>query len=347
MRLEDLDGAPWRSPDMAARVLERKFAYAFAARGAGVIEWAWNINPYQPIDNESVIGLIRPDGTAKPELCALTENAAFFAEAAPYLDDFEPDEVVLLLPHARLFLGRPHGIDATKVIVRLLAERFGVVPTALSDLRVREPQLLGRRLVIVPSPEVLDERAASALVAATRAGTKVLVTGAIEGDSYGELPPSLEALGLVGPTRALAMHERSRWSPEEPLAFEGLMTENVRRSLSPELSSFDGNVWHEPLPLELARQREPVVRLLEAALRSAGVVTQPSSVPVAARVLRAPRAALVVCVNETPDEARRRVLIDDLVLHVPVRAFGARLALIEPGTGRVLAATPGDPITRG
>jgi hypothetical protein len=347
MRLEDLDGAPWRSPEMAARVLERKFAYAFAALGAGVIEWAWNINPYQPIDNESVIGLIRPDGTAKPGLAALTESAAFFAEAAPWLDDFEPDEVVLLLPHARLFLGRPHGIDATRVVVRVLAERFGVVPTALSDLRVHERQLIGRRLVIVPSAEVLDERAASALLAAARAGTKVLVTGAIEGDSYGELPPSLEALGLVGPSRALAMHERSRWSPEEPLAFEGLMTENIRRSLGAELSSFDGNVWHEPLPLELARQREPLVRLLEAALRSASVSTQPSSVPVAARVLRAPRAALVVCVNETPDDARRRVLIDELVLHVPVRAFGGRLALIEAGTGRVIAATPGAPVARG
>jgi hypothetical protein len=254
---------------------------------------------------------------------------------------------VLLLPHARLFLGRPHGIDATKVVVRILAERFGVVPTALSDLRVQEQQLLGRRLVIVPSPEVLDERAASVLLAAARAGTKVLITGAVEGDSYGQLPSALEALGVVGPSRALAMHERSRWSPEEPLAFEGLMTENLRRGLNPELSSFDGNVWHEPLPLELARQREPLARLLEAALRSAGVPTQPSSVPVAARVLRAPRAALVVCVNETPDDTRRRVIVDDLVLSVPVRAFGGRMALIEPGTGRVLAATPGDAIGRG
>ena len=347
MRLEDIDGSPWRSPEMAARVLERKVAYAFAARGAGVIEWAWNINPYQPIDNESVIGLIRPDGTAKPELAALTECAAFFAEAAPLLDDFEPDPVVLLLPHARQFLGRPHGLDATKVVVRVLAERFGVVPSALSDLRVLERHLIGRRLVIVPSAEVLDERAASALLAAARGGTKLLVTGAIVGDSYGNVPPALEQLGLLGPSRALAMHERSRWSPEEPLAFEGLMTENIRRSNNPELSSFDGNVWHEPLPLELARQREPLARLLDAALRSAGVPTQPSRVPVAARVLYAPRAALVVCVNETPDEAQRRVVVDERAFEVPVRAYGARLALIERETGRIRAATPGGAITRG
>ena len=80
MRLEDLDGNPWRTPEAAARLLERKVAYAFASRGAGVVQWAWNINPYQPIDNESVIGLFRPDGTAKPELRALTDLARVLRE---------------------------------------------------------------------------------------------------------------------------------------------------------------------------------------------------------------------------------------------------------------------------
>ena len=81
MRLEDTDGNPWRTPEAAARLLERKLAYAFAARGAGVVQWAWNINPYQPIDNESVIGLFRPDGTAKPELRALRELASFLEQS--------------------------------------------------------------------------------------------------------------------------------------------------------------------------------------------------------------------------------------------------------------------------
>ncbi|HEY7516018.1 MAG TPA: hypothetical protein VIC87_16130, partial [Vicinamibacteria bacterium] len=34
MSLHDVDGNPWRTPEAAARLLERKFAYAFAARGA-------------------------------------------------------------------------------------------------------------------------------------------------------------------------------------------------------------------------------------------------------------------------------------------------------------------------
>jgi hypothetical protein len=105
-------------------------------------------------------------------------------------------------------------------------------------------------------------------------------------------------------------------------------------------------VWHEPLPLELAREREPLARLLEAALDAAGVPTHPSDVPVAARVLLAPEAALVVCVNETAAEAVRRVTVDGASFNVPVKAYRARLALVERRTGRVLAATPGEALAR-
>src|SRR5688572_31719838 len=38
-------------------------------------------SPYQPIDNESVIGLFRPDGTAKLELRALRELGEFATAA--------------------------------------------------------------------------------------------------------------------------------------------------------------------------------------------------------------------------------------------------------------------------
>ncbi len=249
MRLEDIDGSPWRSPEDAALLLERKLAYAFAGRGAGVVEWVWNVNPYMPIDMESTIGLYRPDGTAKPELDVLARVASFFESAAPYLEDFEPDPVVLVVPHARAFLGRTGAIDASKHVVRALAERFGVVPSAVSDLLFERSSssaasssssqttetdpLRGAKLVIVPSPEVLDEPAARALASAARAGTKVLVTGAVEGDSYGLPAPALRELGLLGPTRPVAMHEKSGWSTNGWVAFEGLLQESARRSEKP------------------------------------------------------------------------------------------------------------------
>ena len=343
MRLEDADGNAWRTPEAAARLLERKLAYAFASRGAGVVQWAWNVNPYQPIDNESVIGLFRPDGTAKLELRAMRELGEFAAAAAPWLDDFEPDPVVMVIPHARLFSGRPGELEATRRVVRLLAERYGVVPTAISDQRLTAERLAGARLVLVPAPEVIEEPAARALLAASRAGALVLITGAVEGDPYGRVGESLAELGVVDPGRPVAQHEPTRWGGGWA-TFDGNAGTWLRRSERDEPGAPRGRVWHEPLPLELAREPEPLAELLGAALGAAGVPAHPSDARVAARVLTAPRAHLVVAVNETPRDAGRRVRVDGRHLDVPVLAGRSRLVLVERGTGRILAATPGPPI---
>ncbi len=54
MRLEDIDGEAWRSPSIARNLLDRKFGLGFASRGAGIVQWAWNINPYMPIELDSL-----------------------------------------------------------------------------------------------------------------------------------------------------------------------------------------------------------------------------------------------------------------------------------------------------
>jgi hypothetical protein len=347
MSLQDPDGVPWRTPATAADLLDRKFAYAFAGRGAGVIQWAWNVNPYQPIDNEATIGVNRQDGTAKLERDAFARFAAFFEEAAPYLEDFEPEEVALVVPYARLFSGRPGGIDHTKRLVRLLAHRHGVVPQALPDIRLTAEQLRGVKLAIVPVPEMLDEPAARALLEASKAGTKVLITGAVEGDSYGRETPSLEALGVLGDARPVALHETTGWGSagaSRPVTFDNLAQHWLKRGAKASPSSLAGNVWHEPLPLDFARETEPFDALLGAALRAAGAGTSPGDDGVAVRVLRAPKAILVACVNEAPTAARRTVVVEGRRIEVPVPALRSRLVLLERGAGRVIAATPGDPV---
>jgi hypothetical protein len=98
------------------------------------------------------------------------------------------------------------------------------------------------------------------------------------------------------------------------------------------------------LPLEFARENEPLAALLGAALQSAGVASSPSAEPITARVLSAPRASLVVCVNETSAAAVRRVVVEGRPRTIPVGAGRARLVLFERGTGKVLAESPGEPI---
>jgi hypothetical protein len=334
MRLEDLDGWPWRSPELAASVLERKFAYAFAARAAGNIEWAWNINPYMPIDNESVIGFFRPDGTAKPEINVIPSHARFFAQAAPWLDDFEPDPVVVVIPQSRQFMNRPAALDGYRRLIRLLAERHGIVPTALSDLRLTAERLRDARLIIVPSVEVLGEAAAAALLAASQRGAKVLFTGAITGDAYGEIPASLAALGVVD--RGLPVPFRAI-SDGLAATFDRGLQETLLRGSGTRRES--GNIWYEPLPLEHAREEEPMSALLTRALAAAGVETHPSTTGVAARLLTAPRSVLGVFVNDTSADAQRAVTINGQSVSVNVPAGRARLVLYDRKTGRVITQT--------
>ena len=323
MSVQDADGNPWRTPAQAADLLDRKFAYAFAGRGTGFIDWIWNINVYQPLENEATIGLHRADGTAKPEADAVPRFAAFFEKAAPWLDDFAPEPVALVVPYPRLFAGRPGGIDHTKRVVRLLAERHGVVPQALPDIRLNAERLRGVKLAILPVPEMLDEAAARALLDASRAGTKVLVTGHVEGDSWGRATPSLRALGLLDEGRPVALHEATGWgaapgATTRLVTFENLAQQWLRKGTGASPSALAGNVWHEPLPLEFARETEPLDALLGAALKAAGVSTHPAAGGVPVRVLVAPKAVLVACVNESSSPVRRAVVVEGKTARIPV-----------------------------
>jgi hypothetical protein len=206
------------------------------------------------------------------------------------------------------------------------------------------------KLAIVPTSEILDENAAHALLAASKMGTRVLVVGQVEGDSYGRATPSLQALGLLGESRPVALHETTGWGAApgqvQWLTFENLAQHWLRRGTKASAAALAGNVWHEPVPLDLARDTEPLDALLTAALKAAGVPTHPAPDGVAARVLVAPKAVLVTCVNETPAAARRRVVVEGQPVEIPVEAFRSRLVLFERGTGKVLAATAGKPVDR-
>ena len=220
-----------------------------------------------PIDNESTIGVNRPDGTAKLERDAFSRFASFFAAAAPYLDDFAPEPVALVVPYARLFSGRQGGIDHTKRLVRLLAERHGVVPQALPDIRLTAEQLRGVKLAIVPAPEMLDEDAAA---------------GAPRGVEVGNEGPDHrpDRGGLLRPGDSVAAGARTssaradRWpstrrrrgarlaGKTQWVTFENLAQHWLERGTKASPAALAGAVWHEPLPLDFARETEPLDALL-------------------------------------------------------------------------------------
>ena len=125
---------------------------------------------------------------------------------------------------------------------------------------------------------------------------------------------SLAALGVVDPGRPVAFHE-------EGATFDRNLQESLLRSSLPRTE------WHEPLPLEYARESEPFLALMRNALNAAGVATHPSDAGVTARLLYAPRSIFGVFVNDTTTDAMRRVMINGARVDVLVPAGGSRLVL--------------------
>jgi len=121
------------------------------------------------------------------------------------------------------------------------------------------------------------------------------------------------------------------------VTFDNNLQEILLRSAAPPLEAFTGNIWHEPLPLEYAREDTPLVTLLRHALKAAGVETHPSNSGVSARLLYAPRAVLAVLVNESTSDAQRRITVAGRAVDVPVPAQRSSLVLFERATGRVIA----------
>jgi len=351
MRLESVDGEPWRSPAAARNLLERKFAYAFQGRGAGAVEWCWNINAYQSTDNEVGIGLTRADGTMKIETIVIKEFADFFKTAGPFLGDYKKDQIVLVIPDSKLFTGMPDPMAGVQTIVRVLAEDLGIVPAMLSEYKLSESRLEGVRLIIVPSSGMICDSGAAELFNASLHGTKVLFIGAVEGNEYGKQSDQFQKLGLTHGSRPVNHYEPTHWTSnadgiKKMMTFGSGKSETLRKSDAPFLDTLKGNILQEPLPIDLALERDPLDAMLHALLNYSGMQSDISDARVESRVLENDRSALIVCVNESSDDVVRAVLLDGRTFMIPVEAGRSRLVLVNRAHGSVIVATEGKPIAQ-
>ncbi|MDR2697429.1 MAG: glycoside hydrolase family 5 protein [Holophagales bacterium] len=334
MRLEDKDGDPWRGISGSAALLERKFAISLLGRGAGAVQWAWNINTDMDNDNEVVIGLIRPDGTAKPEYDVIRSFGSFASVAAPYLDDWNRDDVAVLIPHRRMWLGRPRGDEGVRRIVKLLADRFGVVGRLVSDQTCGAGDLDGVKLLIVPTSESIDPDTESAIQNFRDSGGLVVVLGPVEGDFAGR--PLSTLSGLLG-QRPLAILENTRWGWA---TFDQTLSQSLRAGTSvfePDAPQ-SSNLWHEGLPLDYAREEEPLVSLLGLALKAAGIQAGYQDHPATSRILKNNKTHLVGVVNESSREARREFAGGNYRVDLKAMSGRSALCLIDSITGKILAS---------
>ena len=136
MHYEKADGRAWRTEAEVRDLLERKLAMAVGVSGAGFIEWTWHTNPYLPSDNEAAIGLMRVDGSFKPEFEAWRGMTRFATSAAPFMKDRERDDVLLVIPHANQFSVRTHAVEATRRAVRTMHYDCRITMSAASEFEL-------------------------------------------------------------------------------------------------------------------------------------------------------------------------------------------------------------------
>lgn len=321
MFYETIDGAPWRSEDESARLVERKLAIAAGTGSAGYVQWLWNTNPYMPSDNEAAIGALRADGSTKPEFEVLRRLSRFLSRIAPSLSGRVEEDVVLVLPHADQFSVRGNGVRATRAAVRAMAYGCRVPLRAVSEYRLADDTATAA-LYLVPSAAVLTEAAWQQLLARAEAGATVLVTGVLDRDqTWNDVPRSAlfgVAAEIVPVAQYELMHQDSAFMP---MRYRG---DDLQRVEKATLSDGKGNAVRDirrgkgrilwcPLPVEMGDSEDALTVLYESALEAAGLEApcriRPLSKGVLAWVSRYRECSLLTLVSESAVDRTLRITL--------------------------------------
>jgi len=279
MFYERIDGSAWRTEEEARELLERKLALALAVGGAGFIEWIWNTNPYMPLDNEAAIGLLRPDGSAKPEFHVLRDVARFVGESLRDLGPREREPALMVIPHSHMFSARNFATEATQRAVRAMHHHCGVTMSGVSEYGLDRLDYTPQ-LIILPSPRILTETAWQRLLELADEGATLLVTGPIDSDEHWLPAPRLERFGVTTGIRPVAQEENLELDGEAlRLSYRGEKFQRVETAVTNggatarvmTIEVGRGRLIWSPLPVELAQQVEPTAALYRHALAQAGV----------------------------------------------------------------------------
>ncbi|RAQ97702.1 beta-galactosidase [Thermogemmatispora tikiterensis] len=336
MLVRDVDGRPWRTEQANAWLLERKLIMGLMANGAGLIQWLWHTNAYMTSENENSIGLVRADGSAKPELlvmrefCRLAEALADQLQEAP-----EPPPVWLVIPYSQWFVRPDLGALPTRQAVRALAYELGVIPQLIGEQRLAsELERTGHRpqLIILPALQLCEPAAWFAVLDYVQRGGTALVSGVVGRDMH-NLPfnphlnygAGLPAPEPVAPYEVLRLEDGSRYQ----LSFTQEKTGYVRKAHNElrELQMGAGRLLWAGLPVELAGELEPLARLYQRALGKTPLEPLPEGWRRPWLLVRRPlkEGRLLLVASEAGDEQRLSLAEEGLTLAVAPQRAGAVL----------------------
>jgi len=285
MYVETPEGFAKRSEEELRAMLERKYAYAFAAGGAGAIHWIWNTNFYMDNANESHIGAVRADGTEKPEADVSYRFGSFMGEIRDLFRDRELEDVAVVFPYSNDFSNRKLAFDATTRLTRVLGYELNVPFRGVSEYHLDALEAAPAKLIIVPSAHNVDEDAfAKLLDHVSRTGATLLFTGPLGIDAYWRrserLADTLGARKLSNVVREemLAIGDRlypvSYGNRRIAEVFKEVFVDGDGSTAGvdsiAEAAYGNGRLIWCPLPVELNDRNEPIVQLYSHALAAAG-----------------------------------------------------------------------------
>ncbi|CAI6072343.1 beta-galactosidase [Cohnella sp. JJ-181] len=287
MYVETPEGLAKRSEQELKAMLERKYAYAFAAGGAGAIHWIWNTNFYMDNANESHIGALRADGTEKPEADVSYDFGAFMEAARDLFKGRELEDVAVIFPYSNDLSNRKLAFDATTRLTRVLSYELKVPFRGVSEYDLKPLLDEPAKLIVLPSAHNVDDAAyAELLDIVGRTGATLLVTGPAGLDAYWRHTDRLAAaLGERTPANVVREERLDVGGKQYAVSYGSRRIAQVAKEV-PAVAADDaarrggdavveapcgsGRILWCPLPVELNDRGEPIAALYAHALETAG-----------------------------------------------------------------------------
>ncbi len=266
----NVDGS-WRWDEVTGLGLfERKMALGFAAANSGALMWEWGVG--------DDFGIKRSDGSEKIWETVLAGMGDFAKRAVPYATGERPPEVAIVLPQSlQLSVMNAFALEATQTCVRALFLDARASAYAVGEYQI---ELLGEpRLIILPSPWTLSEKAWEVILAKARAGATLLVSGRFDLDPYFHATGRERQVGIdYRPAPLVTRENLLRWPGGEAwLTYSGAKTTYLDRTFLPGGVTFiekplgQGRILYSALPLELNNNLRAVGEVYRLALHAAGV----------------------------------------------------------------------------
>lgn len=278
MLARDLDGRPWRSEQECAYLLERKLITGLVAHSAGLIQWLWHTNSYMTSDNENSIGLVRVDGSIKPELAVMEEfGRLHLALDGRLLERSSPSDIWLVIPYSQWFARPDTARLGTQHAVRVLGYELGIIPQMVSEYQLHALATASPRprAIIVPAVQLFDREAWRALLGYVHDGGTVLVNGVISRDSHNlpfdpGLDDELEKLAPVPVSRYEELEDAEGRTYQLTFAEEKMSYVKRAHNFVKSYRYGSGTLVWCGLPLELANEgwviKEMYRRVLDLSL---------------------------------------------------------------------------------